>query len=169
MIVSVLYMFLLRLGLLQWLISKESACNTGDSGSIPGSGRSSEEGNGNPLQYSYMGHPMDREAWWAKVHGSQRVKHNWATVLSLGLGILEGPWIWDFYLYDSEILIWSLWFYSFLIRARHWHDWNEEFNLFWSWNALINRLWSWISHFYALRIQETNVSTCCHGDSLTVR
>jgi len=49
MIVSVLYMFLLRLGLLQWLISKESACNTGDSGSIPGSGRSSEEGNGNPL------------------------------------------------------------------------------------------------------------------------
>ena len=101
--------------------------------------------------------------------GSQRVRHNWATTLSLGPGILEVSGIWDFYVYPSEILIWSLWFYSFLIRARHWYDWKEEFDLFWSWNTLINRLWSWISHFYALRIQETNVSTCCHGDSLAVR
>ena len=39
--------------------SKESACNAGDPGSIPGSGRSSGEGNGNPLQYSCLENPMD--------------------------------------------------------------------------------------------------------------
>ena len=48
---------------------KESACNAGDLGSIPGSGRSSGEGNGNPLQYSCLENPMDGEAWWAIVHG----------------------------------------------------------------------------------------------------
>ena len=42
---------------------KESACNAGDLGSTPGSGRSSREGNGNPLQYSCLENPMDREAW----------------------------------------------------------------------------------------------------------
>ena len=41
----------------------------GDLGSIPGSGRSPGEGNGNPLQYSCLGNPMDRGAWWATVHG----------------------------------------------------------------------------------------------------
>ena len=55
---------------------KESACNTGDSGSIPGSRRSPGEGNDNPLQYSYLENPMDREAWWATIHGSQRGGHN---------------------------------------------------------------------------------------------
>ena len=42
---------------------KASACNAGDLGSIPGSGRSLGEGNGNPLQYSCLENPMDREAW----------------------------------------------------------------------------------------------------------
>ena len=42
---------------------KESACNAGDLGLIPGSGRSLGEGNGNPLQYSCLEKPMDREAW----------------------------------------------------------------------------------------------------------
>ena len=46
-----------------------SACNAGDLGSIPGSGRSPGEGNGNPLQYSCLENPMDRAAWWATVHG----------------------------------------------------------------------------------------------------
>ena len=41
---------------------KESACNVGDPGSIPGSGRSPVEGNGNPLQYSCLENPMDRGA-----------------------------------------------------------------------------------------------------------
>ena len=48
--------------------SEESACNTGDPGSIPGSGRSLEEGNGYPLQYSCLENPMDRGAWQATVH-----------------------------------------------------------------------------------------------------
>ena len=48
---------------------KESVCNAGDSGSIPGSGRSLGEGNGYPLQYSCLRNPMDRGAWWATVHG----------------------------------------------------------------------------------------------------
>ena len=46
-----------------------SACNAGDPGSIPGSGRSPGEGNGTPLQYPYLENPIDREAWWATVHG----------------------------------------------------------------------------------------------------
>ena len=48
---------------------KTSACNAGDLGSIPGSGRSPGEGNGNPLQYSCLENPMDGGAWWATVHG----------------------------------------------------------------------------------------------------
>ena len=52
-------------------MSGESACNAGDSGdvgSIPGLGRSSGEGNGNPLQYSRLENSMDRGAWPATVH-----------------------------------------------------------------------------------------------------
>ena len=49
--------------------SKESACNVGDLGSIPGSGRSPGEGNGNTLQYSCLGNPMDGGAWQTTVHG----------------------------------------------------------------------------------------------------
>ena len=48
---------------------KESACNAGDLGSVPGSGRSPGEGHGNPLQYSCLENPMDRGAWRATVHG----------------------------------------------------------------------------------------------------
>ena len=48
---------------------KESACNAGDPGSMPGSERSLGERNGNPLRYSCLGNPMDRVAWWATVHG----------------------------------------------------------------------------------------------------
>ena len=48
---------------------KESACSTGDQGSIPGLGRYPGEGNGNPLQYSCPKNPMDRGAWQAIVHG----------------------------------------------------------------------------------------------------
>ena len=55
---------------------KASACNVGDLGSIPGSGRSPGEGNGTPLQYSCLENPMDGGALWATVHGSQRVGHD---------------------------------------------------------------------------------------------
>ena len=49
--------------------SKESSCNAGDLGSVSGLGRSSGEGNGNPLEYSYLENPMGRGAWQARVHG----------------------------------------------------------------------------------------------------
>ena len=48
---------------------KESACNAGDAGLILGSGRSPEEGNPYPLQYSCLENSMGRGAWWATVHG----------------------------------------------------------------------------------------------------
>ena len=48
---------------------KESACNAGDLGSVPGSERSPGEGNGNPLQYSCLENSMDRGAWQVTVHG----------------------------------------------------------------------------------------------------
>ena len=63
--------------------SKESACNEGDPGSFLGSGKSTGEGNGYPLQYSCLENFLDRGAWWASVHGvskgsdtQQRTKHN---------------------------------------------------------------------------------------------
>ena len=58
-------------GLPCWLSGEESVCNAGDAGgvgSIPGSGKSPEEGNGNPLQYSCLGNLMDRGDWRAIVH-----------------------------------------------------------------------------------------------------
>ena len=49
-------------------VVKNLPANAGDEGSIPGSGRSPGEGNGNPLQYSCLGNPRDRRAWRATVH-----------------------------------------------------------------------------------------------------
>ena len=55
---------------------KESACNAGDPGSIPGLGRPLGEENSNPLQYSCLENSMDIGAWQATVHGGlQRVRH----------------------------------------------------------------------------------------------
>ena len=58
-----LYTFLM--GLPQWLSGKESTCNAGDAGSIPGLGRFPGGGNDNPFQYSCLQNPMDRGVWWA--------------------------------------------------------------------------------------------------------
>ena len=60
-------------------VGKESSCNTRDLGSIPGSGRSPGEGNGNLLQYSCLENPMDRGTWRATVHGVARVGHDLAS------------------------------------------------------------------------------------------
>ena len=60
-------------------VGKESDCNARVVGLIPGSGRSSGEGNGNPLRYSCLENPMDRGAWQATVYGVARVRHDWAT------------------------------------------------------------------------------------------
>ena len=50
-------------------VLKNPPVKAGDAGSIPGPGRSPGEGNGNPLQYSCLGNPMERGAWRAAVHG----------------------------------------------------------------------------------------------------
>ena len=67
------------MGLPHSSVGRESACDAGEQGSIPGSGRSSGEGNGNPLQYSHLENHKDRGAWWATVHGIARVGHDLAT------------------------------------------------------------------------------------------
>ena len=63
---------------------KASACNAGDPGSIPGSGRHSGEGNGNPLQYSCLENPMDG-AWLATVHGVTKSRTRLSDFTSLQL------------------------------------------------------------------------------------
>ena len=60
-------------------VSKEFACKARDLGSIPESGRSLREGNGNPLQYSCLENPMDRGAWQATVHGVAIVGYDLVT------------------------------------------------------------------------------------------
>ena len=68
-----------RLGFPDSSVGKESSCNAGDLGMIPGLGRSSGEGNGNLLQYSRLENPMNRGAWRVTVHGIARVGHDLAT------------------------------------------------------------------------------------------
>ena len=58
---------------------KESACNAGDLGLIPGLGKDPGRGHGNPLQYSCLENPHGKGAWWAKFMGSQRVGHDRVT------------------------------------------------------------------------------------------
>jgi len=69
MTATFIYISIQSLGLPWWLSSNESACNAEDVGLIPGSGRSPGEGNGNTLQYSCLGNPMDRGTWRAIIHG----------------------------------------------------------------------------------------------------
>ena len=69
---------------------EESACNVGDMGLIPGSGRDPGEGHGNPLQYSCLEDPMDRGAWWATDHG---VAKSWT----------RHGWVWESFEYYSAL------------------------------------------------------------------
>ena len=67
--------FILKLGLPGGTVVKNPPANAearGDAGSIPGSGRSPGVGNGNRLQYSCLENSMDREVWWATIHGVAR-------------------------------------------------------------------------------------------------
>ena len=64
------------MGFTRGSVVKNRPAKAGDSSSIPGSGRSPGEGNGNLLQYSCLENPMDRGAWWATVHGVAGVRHD---------------------------------------------------------------------------------------------
>ena len=64
-----MYAHIHRCGVSLVIQEKAPTCNAGDVGLIPGLGRSPGEGNGNPLQYPYLGNPMDRGAWQAIVYG----------------------------------------------------------------------------------------------------
>ena len=81
---------------------KESSCNAGDTGDglIPGSGRSSGGGHGNPLQYSCLENPMDRGAWRATVH---RVAKSWTWLKRLSMHTRISC------LGEENVLISSLW------------------------------------------------------------
>ena len=75
--------------------SKESPCNAGDLGLIPGLGRPPGEGNGNPLQYSCLENPMDSGTWRATVHGVAKESdttehaHMAKNKILFGLSIIE--------------------------------------------------------------------------------
>ena len=60
-------------------VVKNMPSNARDAGSVPELGKCPGEGNGNPLQYSCLGNPMDRGAWQVTVHGVTRVRHDLAT------------------------------------------------------------------------------------------
>ena len=68
---------------------KESACNVGDLGSIPGLGRSPGGGHGNPLQYSYLENPTDRRACQATVHEVTKSRTRLSVKHSTGRGKLN--------------------------------------------------------------------------------
>ena len=84
-----------KYGLPQWLSSKESISNagdTGDMGLIPEWGRCPREGNCTPLQYSHLGNPMVRRAWWVVVHG---VLKSWTRLKCTAWGpLLPSKLIW---------------------------------------------------------------------------
>ena len=66
---------------------KESACNVGDAGSIPGSGESPRGVNGNPLQYSCLENPMDRPWGCKELDTTERLRHTHAVVLHPGFNV----------------------------------------------------------------------------------
>ena len=79
------------LGFSGGLDGKETACNAGDTGSIPGSGRSPGGRQGKPLQYSHLENSMDREAWWATVHG---VTTSWTRLPQIIHESIQNSGIW---------------------------------------------------------------------------
>ena len=114
----------LKLGFPGGSDSKESACNTGDVGSIPGLGRSPGEGHCNPLQYSCLENSMDRGTWQVAVTELQRVGHDWATKHSIANSL---NWVvvtyvcslWD-KLLSCTLRIGILFFRNGILQLKYW-------------------------------------------------
>ena len=106
---------------------KKSACSTGDPGSIPGSGRSSREGNGKLLQYSCLENPMDRGAWQATVH--EVVESETTEQLTLLYSISnEKKKVWKKFVISKKIILNDL--KSKTKKVKHFKD-------------AINQVWAW--------------------------
>ena len=102
-----------KLGVLGGSDSKESACNAGDLGSIPGSGRSPGEGHGYPLQCSCLENPMDRGARRVTVHGvakSQTRLKRLSTCCFILILNTDGSITGAYWLCGLRQVSWSLWF-----------------------------------------------------------
>ena len=92
-------------GLPWWLSHRESTCQCWRSGFELWVGKITAEGNGNPLQYSHLGNPMDRGAWWAAVHGvakgqiqlSDQITTEWPKETSMMFGHMECPFLSPFH------------------------------------------------------------------------
>ena len=146
---------------------KESACNAGDLGSIPVSGRSPGKGKGHPLHYSCLGNPMDRGAWWATVCGVTR-SQAWLSNTHSGV---ECWVIWQsyFYFFEKPPVCFPQWLHQFtfpttvyesslssislptfiicvLFDNRFWQVWGAISLWFWFafpwWLAMLN-IFSW--------------------------
>ena len=84
---------------------KASAYSAGDLGSVPGLARSPGEGNGSPLQYSYLENPIDGGAWWATVHGVTKSRIQLSDfTFTLCLGFCQWEQVWFFFPSPFSIL-----------------------------------------------------------------
>ena len=126
---------------------KASAYNAGDPGSIPKSGRSPGERNGNPLQYSCLENPTDGGAWWATFHGVIKSQtwlsdstffslSPWSVILLLVLK-MHGGWLRPEF---SCSAVWSLINYLIfsLVKREHWNKWYCQLSN--SWRAVVSYL-----------------------------
>ena len=106
---------------IDWLHLLCGACNARDPGSIPGSGKSSGEGNGNPLQYSCLENPIDKGVWQVTVHGVTRVGHDLASKLPPSPISSVAIDSWKFHEVSNQVLS----VHHCLSNSKHntWHTW----------------------------------------------
>ena len=115
---------------------KESACNTGDTGSIPGLGRSPRKGNGYPLQYSCLENSVDREAWWATIYrvAKSQTQRKWLSMHTQNM--LDSFWFYRKTETRTQGLDWNLlekiqrriiWVFNDVIDAEIVPDWYSDF------------------------------------------
>ena len=104
------------------LVVKNSPANAEDARDmdlIPESGRSPGRGNSNPFQYSCLENPMDRGAWQAIVHGSQRVRHEWATEHTHTLNNIYLWRQWNFRVFVYICVFTCLSLFSLFLKTRN--------------------------------------------------